>query len=416
MAPTKTVVAVLYQALPPPMYGGVSKPPKPGGYRDSGADVAYTLSRSGTNVLTPVEEPDPANQDHWCFPDTQEGILTALNKGATHLWANTVLFGEHPLQNSALLTPYEAEVRVIGQPPLCADQFDDKSFVNDCLRRHGGLTLPKSWTIDDPRTLNGDKKAVQKTLDTVLASVKESDCPIVAKPVRGRGSHGVKICRNSVELSEHIANLFDESPRVLVEEYLNGEEGTITIMPPCQGDVPEQEPSDRFTRHWALPPVTRFNHVDGIAPYSGKVAVTLNSRAVAAEEVDADPAYGAIMRECETVAGLLQTRAPLRIDIRRFGPKSRFALFDINMKPNITGPGRPGRDDQTSLMGLAADSMGWDYATFLKYVLASAPKLGELRNYDSPLLRESWIVHPRCYPGHETVLSHRSKMQEAKML
>lgn len=40
-------------------------------------------------------------------------------------------------------------------------------------------------------------------------------------------------------------------------------------------------------------------------------------------------------------------------------------------------------------MGLAADSMGWDYPTFLKYVLASAPKLGELRNYDSPLLRDS---------------------------
>lgn len=31
MAQTKPVVAVLYQALPPPMYGGVSKPPKPGG-------------------------------------------------------------------------------------------------------------------------------------------------------------------------------------------------------------------------------------------------------------------------------------------------------------------------------------------------------------------------------------------------
>lgn len=284
-------------------------------------------------VLTPEEAPDPANQDHWCFPDTEEGILCALKKGATHLWANTVLFGAHPLQTSALLTPYEAEVRVIGQPPLCADQFDDKSFVNDCLRRHGGLTLPRSWTIDDPRIEKGDHEAVQKTLDTVLAFIKDSDYPIVAKPVRGRGSHGVKICRNSTELSEHAAHLFDESPRVLVEEYLNGEEGTITIMPPSHEGFPGQEPSDHFTRHWALPPVTRFNHVDGIAPYSGKVAVTVNSRAVTAEEVGADPAYGAIMRECETVASLLQTRAPLRIDIRRFGPKSRFALFDINMKP-----------------------------------------------------------------------------------
>lgn len=36
-------------------------------------------------------------------------------------------------------------------------------------------------------------------------------------------------------------------------------------------------------------------------------------------------------------------------------------------------------------MGLAAEGMGWDYATFLQYVLASAPRLGELRNYESSL-------------------------------
>jgi hypothetical protein len=53
---------------------------------------------------------------------------------------------------------------------------------------------------------------------------------------------------------------------------------------------------------------------------------------------------------------------------------------------NVTGPGRPGRDEQTSLMGLAAESMGWDYPVFLQYVLGSAQSLGQLRNYTSPLL------------------------------
>jgi hypothetical protein len=117
----------------------------------------------------------------------------------------------------------------------------------------------------------------------------------------------------------------------LLEEYLNGEEGTITIMPPQQS-AHGSELSERYSNHWTLPPVTRFNHVDGIAPYSGKVAVTVNSRAVSAE-IEADPAYSAIMKECEMVGRLLRTAAPLRIDIRRFGPKSNFALFDINMKP-----------------------------------------------------------------------------------
>ncbi|KAJ5089659.1 hypothetical protein N7532_008343 [Penicillium argentinense] len=401
MAPKKPVIAVLYQALAPPMYDGVSKPPKPGGYRDSGADVAYTLSREGFTVLTPRDSPDPMDQDHWCYPDTEEGILEAVQKGATHLWANTILFAEHPLQTSTRLTPYKSSVRVIGQPPLCADRFDDKSFTNDELRRYGGLTLPRSWTVDDPAPESGDDVAIQKTLDYVLASIQRSDYPIVAKPVRGRGSHGVKICEDVSELRAHTAHLFKESPRVLLEEYLNGEEGTITIMPPSQESLLGSDLQDLRTRHWALPPVTRFNHVDGIAPYSGNVAVKLNSRAVTAAEIEADPSYAAIMKECETVAELLQTTAPLRIDIRRFGPKTKFALFDINMKPNITGPGRPGRENQTSLMGLAAESLGWNYPTFLQYVLGSAQELRQLRDYKSALIN-------RC-PGLGRIAAQETK-------
>ena len=300
------------------------------------------MSRSGTTVLTPEDSPDPANQDHWCFPDTEDGILSALQRGATHLWANTVLFADHPLQISPRLTPYETHVRVIGQPPLCADRFDDKSFTNDALRRHGGLTLPRSWTVDDPNSIEESARdAARQHLDQVMASIQESDYPIVAKPVRGRGSHGVKICWNSAELAEHVAHSFGELPRVLLEEYLAGEEGTITIMPPSDRLAPGSEESDRFAQHWALPPVTRFNHVEGIAPYSGKVAVTVNSRAVSAEEIKADPSYAAIVKECETVASLLQTTAPLRIDIRRFRPGSPFALFDINMKPVRHSPRIP---------------------------------------------------------------------------
>ncbi|KAJ5671658.1 D-alanine--D-alanine ligase [Penicillium longicatenatum] len=395
MDSAKPIVAVFYQALPPPMYGGVSKPPKPGGYRDSGADVAYSLKCVGTTILTPVESPDPADQNQWCFPDTQEGIISAIQKGATHLWANTVLFAEHPLQTSPQLTPFESSVRVIGQPPLCADRFDDKSFTNELLRQHGELNLPRSWTVDDPRIATGisngstghaqAQQSVQKTLNEVLSLIKEDDYPIVAKPVRGRGSHGVKICENALELAEHVAHLFNESPRVLLEEYLAGEEGTVTIMPPSQEPIPGFEYLDRHLSHWALPPVTRFNHIDGIAPYSGRIAVTANSRAVTATEIGADPAYTNIMKECETVAGLLGTTAPLRIDIRRFKAGSKFALFDINMKPNITGPGRPGRDDQMSLMGLAAESVGMDYPSFLQYVLGSAQELGQLRRYSSTL-------------------------------
>lgn len=149
--------------------------------------------------------------------------------------------------------------------------------------------------------------------------------PVVGKPVRGRGSYGVKVCKSLEVLEEHVSGLFDESPVVMIEEYLAGEEATVAVMPPGK------ERDD----YWALPVVKRFNHADGVAPWNGIVAVTANSRVVGKENFEEDPTYEEAMRECEGVAKLLGGTAPIRIDIRRFrdGPGEKFALFDVNVKP-----------------------------------------------------------------------------------
>ena len=110
----------------------------------------------------------------------------------------------------------------------------------------------------------------------------------------------------------------------MVEEYLAGEEATVTVMPPIS----------RGGGYWALPVVTRFNHIDGVAPYNGAVAVTANSRAITAAE-GSQAAYKQVAEECERVAQELAVTAPIRIDVRRFkdSADSKFALFDVNMKP-----------------------------------------------------------------------------------
>ena len=46
----------------------------------------------------------------------------------------------------------------------------------------------------------------------------------------------------------------------------------------------------------------------------------------------------------------------------------------------MTGPGRPGRDDQSSLTALSGAALGWTYADLLQQILGSACSLGELRN------------------------------------
>ncbi|KAL0934935.1 phosphoribosylglycinamide synthetase [Colletotrichum truncatum] len=345
-------VAVLYQEIDPPVISGNRKPKKPGGYKDSGADIAYNLSLSNeVEVLSPALRPDPRKDVDWCFPDNEDGILTAIDKGATHLWANTILFASHPLQTSTLIGKYEKKVKIIGQGPLIVEKYDDKDFVNTLLREVGSFTMPQAWTI------HGDKDK---------PAYKAYPYPVVAKPARGRGSHGVKVCHDEAELNSHIKLLVSEGTNVIiVEEFLSGEEATVTVMPPTAG-----------TDYWSLPVVSRFNHQEGIAPYNGAVAVTKNSRAVVDSD---DPAYGAVARECERVGKLLGTTAPIRIDVRRFKPGSNFALFDVNMKPNMTGPGRPGRDEQASLTLIAAAALGWDYKELLRQILGTSSTLESLR-------------------------------------
>ena len=46
----------------------------------------------------------------------------------------------------------------------------------------------------------------------------------------------------------------------------------------------------------------------------------------------------------------------------------------------MTGPGRPGREDQSSLTALAASALGWSYADLLQNMLQSACTIEDLRN------------------------------------
>ena len=49
----------------------------------------------------------------------------------------------------------------------------------------------------------------------------------------------------------------------------------------------------------------------------------------------------------------------------------------------MTGPGRPGREDQASLTALAAAELGWDYPQLLRYMLHSASTLRHLRTIET---------------------------------
>lgn len=45
----------------------------------------------------------------------------------------------------------------------------------------------------------------------------------------------------------------------------------------------------------------------------------------------------------------------------------------------MTGPGRPNRDDQESLVSMAAKAMGWGYTRLLEELVSAAKPLSRLR-------------------------------------
>ncbi|CAG8817777.1 15823_t:CDS:2, partial [Gigaspora margarita] len=309
-----------------------------------GADIAYSLRSDNIPIVTPVDNPSPTSDLNWVFPDTEEGISTAISKGAK----TTILFDTHPLNHM--------------------------SFREDI--KHG-ILVPHAILIGSSTYYGtGTYRLSDITLD--ILHKKGTRFPAVFKPMRGRGSQGVKKVNTIEQMKEHAEKLlstrtviddqycFEYGDTLILEEYLEGEEITATIMPPGTYDINFKNVA--FNKYWHLPLVKRFNHNNGIAPYSGVVAVIENSSLISNEEAQ-NPIYNQVAQDCEKAAQIMRPLAPIRIDCRRIAPEKPFALFDINMKPNMTGPGR---NMQSSLSCIAANGIGWNYPDLLKAMLRQA--------------------------------------------
>ena len=254
-------IAILYQNQAPPEKNGIKKPMKKGGYSDSGADIGYCLKKNGIELITPVRDPNPMNDIDWVFPDTVNGIKAALSKGANVFWLNTVLFEGHPIEFF-----FNKQIEIIGQLPEMVNKYDDKIEANKILAENN-LSIPKNQIIYDIRDLD--------TIDKVF------QYPIVAKPIRGRGSQGVVMAKNIEELRKKSKKILDSGnfgDAIYIEQFLSGKEITITVMPPGKYIFGQKEINK--SQYWSLTPVERFNHINGIAPYNGTIAVINNSAVI----------------------------------------------------------------------------------------------------------------------------------------
>lgn len=341
-------IAILYQASPAPAIDGIIKPMKLGGYSDSGADIAYSLFQHQFNLATPQPTPSLSVDKDWVFPDSEAGINLALEQKAQVLWLNTVLYKNHPICKYANLG-----LEIIGQDVDLVAVYDDKWLMRNLLIHHL-IPVPQAKII--------------KESDIGLDSNNYS-FPLVLKPLRGRGSQGVVMVNDLEELKIETTNMFKSGVygnKIYIENFLVGAEITLTVMPPGLYKLNNQQVIKE--NHWCLPPVKRFNHIKGIAPYSGNIAVIKNSQVLSKEELF-DDHLQTVISQCAEVAKLLKARAPIRIDCRA-NEKGKYFLFDVNLKPNLTGASRPHRKNQDSLTTIAAAAIGWSYQDLIANIFA----------------------------------------------
>jgi len=367
-------VAIIHQAVKSPPVDGVVKPMKRTGFRDGGADIAFALACSGHKVVTPVSLPSPALENDWTFPDTDQGIDEALTKGAEVIWANTVLFRGHPLEPVVR----SAQAHMVGQAPEYVHLFGDKQLTNQLIRKMGCSTPESFLVVNDCFQEVPGLVPISKLCKSKISSLG-FQFPLIVKPVRGLGTQGVRKIENLYELSEAVRELFNETVPIngtpcsrfgnalIVEEFLPGDEFSVTVMPPGRYQVMGREMELEY--HWALTPVKRTRHFDGIAPGARICPFSSTSDLLSVEQA-ARPRFQNLLRQCETAAEQVCATAPVRIDART-GSDSVIKLFDVNMKADFTGPGRPERTGKESLSCLAARSIGWDYQDFISNVLAN---------------------------------------------
>ena len=112
------------------------------GYKDSSADIAFNLRKAGIDVVTPITTPQPETEEDWSIPDSENGILDAVNQGANCIWANTILFSDHSLQTSQELEG--RNISVVGQPPNLVQLYDDKFTSTVFFSKPTTSTFPNS--------------------------------------------------------------------------------------------------------------------------------------------------------------------------------------------------------------------------------------------------------------------------------
>lgn len=184
-----------------------------------------------------------------------------------------------PLVDEELLAAIELENDHI--PVL----LPEKRFISMCLDKYELMVNLKKEGISIPKTR--------------LASegIGDFQYPVIAKPRVGRGSRGVELLSSNTDFNNYMQNI-NESHSIILQEYINGKEFTVSVIVWRDGNVQGVVPKEIIKK-------------DGVT----KIAVTRYSEK--------------IVEACLKVQECLKANGPFNVQLR-FDEGGEPYIFEIN--------------------------------------------------------------------------------------
>ena len=310
--------------------------------------------------------------------------------------ALTVVGPEQPLV-AGVVDAFRAQGRRIFGPSAAAAQLEgSKAYAKDFLHRHG---IPTAFY------------AVHTNVDEALAYVREKGAPIVVKADGLAAGKGVIVAMTQAEAEDAVRDMLsgnafgDAGARVVIEEFLDGEEASFISMVDGTTALPMATSQD----HKRVGDGDTGPNTGGMGAYSPAPVVTPEVHARVMREV-VNPTVQGMIADGIPFTGFLY--AGLMIDAQG-APK--VIEFNVRFGDPETQPVMMRlQSDLLDLVEAAIDQRlnetqaQWDPRPSLGVVMAAenypgTPRLGDLINsWDVPDVADTMVFHAgtRIEGGH----------------
>lgn len=219
------------------------------------------------------------------------------------------------------------QIPYTGSGVLASALAIDKAVTKRMVAQDG-VTTPAATLVD-----------VNSDVDDIVAQC--GHFPQVVKPVREGSTLGIAIANNADELKQAIAQARDYDRRVLIEDYIDGREVTVSVMNGRALSIIEVVPES------------------GFYDYAAKYTAGKTRYLVPAPLPESQ--YQAIQQAAVTSYASLGCRGAARVDF--MVTDDNFYFLEVNTIPGMT---------ETSLLPKAAADCGMDFAKLVEGILDDA--------------------------------------------